>query len=69
MANNRATTSALVIAVSAVPSSAANRATTSATLLIARVIPRRETVPIDPPRIGNTGPRTFGGANTFRRGN
>lgn len=65
---SRASSSALVLAVSSTPSTAGNRATSSALVLVARVIPRNGIIPDDPPRTMNAGPRAHGGAHVFKTG-
>jgi hypothetical protein len=69
MANARVTSSALVVAVSTVPGSGNIRATSSAIVLAARVIPRGQIINPEPPRFADSGVRTFGGAQTFKKGN
>lgn len=65
----RVSSTALVMAVSTVPGSGAIRATSTALVLAARVIPRGEIINPEPPRFADSGVRTFGGAQVFKKGN
>jgi hypothetical protein len=65
----RVSSSAIVIAVSTVAGTGTAQVSSSAIVLAARLIPRGKIINPEPPRFADSGVRTFGGAQTFKKGN